>query len=101
MDTIALTTIISLSTGILGFLIAYFTFQRNKKKDDRADGVNIGVVTSDIGYIKAGVDDLKQENRELRSTNVAFSERLTRVEESDKSAHKRINELHDLLEKKE
>ena len=66
MDITVIATLVGIVSGVLGFLIAYFTFQRNKKKDDRADGVNIGVVTSDIGYIKAGVDDLKQENRELR-----------------------------------
>ena len=31
-----------------------------------ADGESRGVMASDIGYIKAGVDDLKREMRETR-----------------------------------
>ena len=84
-------TLISIASAILGFLLAYFTFQRNKKKDDVAEGQTKGVMASDLGYIKAGVDDLKREMSEQRKTVEALGERVTRVEESSKQAHKRID----------
>ena len=85
--------ICSVVFGALGFLIAYFTFQRNKKKDNVEEGQSRGVMASDIGYIKAGVDDLKRETRETRSAVGELNERVTRVEESCKQAHHRIDEI--------
>jgi membrane protein implicated in regulation of membrane protease activity len=48
---------------------------------------------SDIGYIKAGVDDMKREQKESNERHYALVERVTKVEESTKSAHHRIDEL--------
>lgn len=48
---------------------------------------------SDIGYIKAGIDNRKhkQETAELR--HFALVERITKVEESSKQAHLRIDRI--------
>lgn len=86
-------SVTSIVSAILGFLLSYFSFQRNKKKDDVAEGTTKGVMASDIGYIKAGVDDLKRESAEQRKTVGELGERVTRVEESCKQAHKRIDEI--------
>lgn len=86
-----LCTVLSLTFATLGYLIAYLTFQRNKKKDDTAEGQSRGVMMSDIGYIKAGVDDLKRETADQRKTVNELGERVSRIEESAKQAHKRID----------
>ena len=52
-------------------------------------------MASDIGYIKAGIDDLKYENRAVRAEIKDLDERVARCEESTKSAHKRIDEVRD------
>ena len=52
----------------------------------------LGVLT-ELGYIKAGVDDLKRDNREIRGDLKTLDERVTRNEESTKQAHKRIDAL--------
>ena len=88
-------SVTSIVSAILGFLLSYFTFQRNKKKDDVAEGQTKGVMASDLGYIKAGVDDLKRELSEQRKTVVDLGERVTRVEESAKQAHKRIDKIEE------
>ena len=54
-------------------------------------------MASDIGYIKAGVDDLKRETRETRSDVRELQERVTRCEESTKQAHKRINKINNYI----
>lgn len=94
-----LCTVLSLVFAALGYLVAYLTFQRNKKKDDTAEGQNKGVMMSDIGYIKAGVDDLKRETADQRRTVGELGERVTRVEESTKQAHKRIDGVEERLGK--
>ena len=78
---------------IAAVVFGYLAFVRNKKKDDEQDGQDKGTMLSDIGYIKAGVDDIKAEQKEQRKTNMEVVSRLTAVEESAKQAHKRIDEI--------
>ena len=88
-------TICSIVFAALGFLIAYFTLSHNHKKDDVEEGQSKGVIASDVGYIKAGIDDLKREGRETRVLVGELTQRVTRCEESCKQAHRRIDELRE------
>ncbi len=89
--------VVSTILGILGAVCAIVfgltTYKRNQKKDDSDEGKQNGTVLTEIGYIKSGIDDIKAEQREQRSTNTQFLERLTAVEESAKQAHKRIDRI--------
>lgn len=85
--------IVAIVAGIAGVLFGIVTLFRNKKQDDDKQGRESGTILSDIGYIKAGVDDIKTEQKEQRKTNIELVSRLTAVEESAKQAHKRIDEL--------
>ncbi|MBQ7957557.1 MAG: hypothetical protein IJ279_05910 [Clostridia bacterium] len=81
-------------TSILVSLVfSLLSHKRNMKKDSESQGEGRGVLQSDIGYIKAGIDDLKRENRAVNLKLDNISERVTRVEESCKQAHKRIDEI--------
>lgn len=84
---------ISLIVGVAGIAFGLATYFRNKRHDDNEEGRASGTILSDIGYIKAGVDDIKTEQKEQRKTNIEVVARLTAVEESAKQAHKRIDEL--------
>lgn len=86
-------SIISATVGIVGVIFGLVSFLRNKKQDDNTEGRESGTVLSDLGYIKAGVDEIKAEQKDQRKTNIEFITRLTAVEESTKQAHKRIDEL--------
>lgn len=94
MENGILTTVITAAVGIAGVLISWLTLARKGKKETEKDGESRGVMASDIGYIKAGVDDLKRESRETRQSVGELTERVTRCEESCKQAHKRIDEAH-------
>ena len=88
--------ILGVVSSVCAIVFAYLAFFRNRKKDVTEEGRASGTIMSDIGYIKAGVDDIKQEQKEQRQTNLEMISRLTAVEESTKQAHKRIDELkHD------
>lgn len=78
---------------LLGAAIAYAAYRLNVKKEDKADGRESGVLLTEIGYIKSGIDDIKTEQKEQRKTNTAFVERIAAVEQSAKQAHKRIDRL--------
>lgn len=93
MNEVQIVTVIA---GIAGIIFGLVTLFRNKKADDSSEGKAQGTMLSDLGYIKAGVDEIKAEQKDQRKTNLEFIARLTAVEESTKQAHKRIDELkHD------
>ena len=70
--------IVGLVCTVLGAVISYATFSRNKGKDDRSNGQQLGTVLTELGYIK---------------TNTEVEGRLAAVEASAKSAHHRIDHL--------
>jgi hypothetical protein len=95
MTTATVGVICSIVFGALGFIISYIALNHDRKKDDVEEGQSKGVIASDVGYIKAGVDDLKREGRETRALVGELTQRVTRCEESCKQAHHRIDELHE------
>ena len=98
MEIGVIMTLLSVLSAACGVLISWITFSRRSKRETERLGESRGVMASDIGYIKAGVDDLKRESRETRSDVCVLSERVTRCEESCKQAHKRIDEIHEYKE---
>lgn len=88
--------ILGIVSSVCAIVFGYLAFNRNRKKDETDEGKNVGTMLSDLGYIKAGVDEIKAEQKDQRKTNIDIERRLTSVEESTKQAHKRIDELkHD------
>lgn len=86
-------SIIAAVVGIVGTLFGFVSFFRNKKFDDKDEGEKNGILYTEVGYIKAGIDDLKRDNRELRNDIQELHDRIVRNEESCKQAHKRIDTL--------
>lgn len=86
-------TVLSVFSTVCAIVFGYAAFQARRKKDDNDAGRDRGVLLSEVGYIKAGIDELKQAHREMVATLNDFNVRLTRVEESAKMAHKRIEEI--------
>lgn len=84
------TDVLSVVSTALAIVFGYLAFSRNKKRMIRAKQ-KLCAVLSEIGYIKANTDEIKQEQKEQRRTNTEFVTRLTAVEESAKQAHKRID----------
>lgn len=80
-------------TGVSGMVCAFIAAARTKKKDDKSEGREGGVILTELGYIKSGVDDIKTKQREQEKQNIDFVKHLTALEESTKQAHKRIDKL--------
>lgn len=88
-------TIISVLGTISSILFAYLAFKRNNKQEHKDEGKNEGVMLSEIGYIKSSIDRIEKSLNHLEERYTDLSNRLVKVEESTKNAHKRITELHD------
>lgn len=83
---------------VLALLISAAALWRNIKGDSKNDGAQISeilvkmeLVQSDLKEIKA---DFKSEIKGLKADMESLKDRVTIVEQSTKSAHKRIDGLH-------
>ena len=89
----AITLALSIVGTVTAVVVGTVSTRRNAIKDTTEDGKHNGIILTELGYIKAGVDDVKAEQREQRSINTQHSERITAVEESAKQAHKRLDRI--------
>lgn len=77
----------------LGFIISIVTLSRDKNKDLRADAEKQAMINVKLDTINTGVQSLHTDVKSEQKARAALSERVTRVEESTKQAHKRIDEM--------
>lgn len=82
--------------SVSAVVFGYIGYSRGVKKDTYSAGAVKGTIEADIAYIKRRTDDVLLEQRDTNKSINALAERVTRVEENTKSAHKRL----DLIEEK-
>ncbi|MPM22554.1 hypothetical protein SDC9_69011 [bioreactor metagenome] len=82
--------------AVCAILFGYAAFARARKSDESGEGRAAGTMLTEIGYIKAGVDDIKRKQDKQDERYLETVSRLTAVEQSSKQAHKRIDRLEGL-----
>lgn len=80
-------------TGISGMLCAVIVATRNKKKDDKNEGKEDGVLMTEIGYIKKGVDGIEQKFEKLENKYIDLAMQVAGFEGEIKRLNKRIETL--------
>lgn len=88
--------IVGLIGGIIAAvaaIVAIVKYFSDKGKDRYKEGSDDGGIRGDIKYMRNSFDDLRLDVKEVARKQDNQGERLTRVEESCKSAHKRIDGL--------
>jgi septal ring factor EnvC (AmiA/AmiB activator) len=86
-----ITAIITAAAAISGIILGWL----GRSRTVRQDGAQDGELRASVKYIRDGVDDLRVEIKSQSQRYDLLAERLTRVEESAKQAHKRIDRLED------
>lgn len=98
MDTATIATIVAI-VGVAGtasgIILGWLGRSRTVKQDTVAEASKDARLHTDMEYIKRGIDDVRIEQKAQGQRFDALSERVTRVEESSKQAHKRIDRLED------
>lgn len=84
-----LSTILS---AVLGWVAHAKTSKKNYKEDVEKSTTSTVQMHTDIDYIKRGIDDIKFEQRGMRTEISQLRCDLGKVEEVAKSAHKRLDE---------
>lgn len=73
-------SIISLCVAVVGALVAVLTYAAKRKKADEQNGEQKGAVASDIGYIKARVDDIQTETKDFRGELKAIERSISQMD---------------------
>lgn len=89
----AVVTALTTSTAILAVIVSYLAYRLNKTKSNREVIVRDTQIEEKLGYISTGVDEIRIDLKANEKQLVQLGERVTRVEESSKQAHRRIDKL--------
>ncbi|WP_019850591.1 hypothetical protein [Desulfitobacterium sp. PCE1] len=89
MDFILITALIGIVATLSGIILGWSAKAKEAKNEVRKDAELDTALRTDMEYLKRGVDDIRIEQRSQGQRMDAMGERLTRVEESSKQAHKR------------
>ncbi|MEI7027168.1 hypothetical protein [Paenibacillus sp. y28] len=93
MDVTVIGAIISVVAAISGIVLGWSARSRTVQQDTAAEAGQGAYLRADMDYIKRGVDDVRLEQRAQGQRFDTLAERVTRVEESAKQAHHRLNRL--------
>lgn len=93
MEHLSITAAISAAAAISGIVLGWLGHARTARNDAEKEGLEDGELRAQVNYIARGVDDLRVEIRAANQRYDTLAERLTRTEESVKSAHKRLDRL--------
>lgn len=74
-------------------MVAVQGYQLNKTKSIKDDGKQSAEVSAQLQYISKGVDDIRIDIKANEKQVQALTERVTRVEESLRSFHKRLDKV--------
>lgn len=94
---------IALLISVISVAFAIFSgivnLKRNNAKDTTEDAAQMATVITELKSISSGIDDIKKEITSIKDDVKENRDRTTRLEESCKQAHKRIDEIISRLEK--
>ncbi len=77
--------------AVVGLAISFSTYMANRTKSVKTDGRESAEVKAGLDYIRQGVDTIRIDLKANEKNIGILTERVTRVEESTKQAHKRID----------
>lgn len=78
---------------VCAIVFGFLAFRRNDKSDNAEHGRKDGVLLTEVGYIKAGVDRIERRQDKQDEQHIEVVQRLSAVESSAKQAHHRIDRI--------
>lgn len=85
--------IVSLVIATFALLFTALSFKRTQDQDTGESAAERATMTADIRYIRASIDDIKLDNKQIKSDVGDLKTKVVELEASTKSAHKRIDDI--------
>ncbi|MNC07072.1 hypothetical protein D3C75_546020 [compost metagenome] len=86
-------TLIGMIGVVSGVMLGWMGRTRSSKQDTVQQASSGAALRADVDYIKRGVDETRLELKAQGQRYDMLSERVTRIEESSKQAHKRLDRI--------
>lgn len=84
-------TCIAIVGTLSGVILGWIARSKDNRRETKQEAKSEMGLKMDVEYIKRGIDDVRFEVRSQKQQLDSMNERLTRVEESSKQAHKRLD----------
>ncbi len=86
-------SIISILLAFGALMFTAFSFRRTQNQDTSASASERATMTADIRYIRMSIDEIKLDNKAIKTEVGELQQRVAKIEQSVSSAHKRIDDL--------
>lgn len=93
MDNVTIFTLIAAAGTLCSIIFGYVGYSKGLKTDNYKAGDEKGGIKADLQYMKRLMEDVLLEQKDINKSVNSLTERITRVEESSKQAHKRIDRI--------
>ncbi|KKO50990.1 hypothetical protein [Paenibacillus sp. DMB20] len=90
-----ITAVIALLAAVSGIVLGWMGGARAFKQEVAQEAGADASLHTDVSYIKRGIDNIQVDLRLQGQRMDGLSERITRLEESSKQAHKRLDRLEE------
>lgn len=95
MEITTVTAIVSATAALSGIALGWLGRSRSMRQEEVREAGAGATLQTDVEYIKRGVDDIRVDVKVQGQRLDGAIERITRVEESAKQAHKRLDRLEE------
>jgi peptidoglycan hydrolase CwlO-like protein len=86
-------TIISLAVAVCALIFTALSFRRTSNQDTSETASQRATMSADIRYIRSSIDDIKLDNKAIQNDVTELKTKVVEIEQSSKSAHKRLDDL--------
>ena len=86
-------SIISMCIALAALLFTALSFRRTSNQDTSATAAERATMNANIQYIRQSIDDIKLENRAIQTDISEMKTKIVEIEQSTKSAHKRLDDI--------
>lgn len=90
-----ISAVIALLAAVSGIVLGWMGGTKAYKDEIAQEAGADASLHTDMSYIKRGIDNIQMDLRTQSQRMDGLSERITRLEESSKQAHKRIDRLEE------
>lgn len=93
IDVPVLISILSLIVAATMCIINLSNLKRNRSHDSRQEAIELTTLLVKLENISNGINEIKSKMREMENDNKELRDRLIIVEQSAKSAHRRLDTM--------
>jgi ABC-type transporter MlaC component len=86
-------TIISIVIAFCALLFTALSFRRTQNQDTTASVTERTTMNANISYIRQSIDEIKLDNRTIKTDLDELKTKVVEIDASTKSAHRRIDDL--------